>query len=224
MVCIAQNIHHPQRFLRCKTRNTTHREAVLRDWQRDPVDAGPVWQPELHLLFTVVFKAEKSILRWLLKTEQSVEQVSLCIRYIISPKNPHTFHSEMMEDSTNLCYSFFFFCISSHIAQTRFITWDNGATKSAYFHMEKKRVPGNLLYLLVDPASEPFAGGIQQRCQAQTGWWDSCSEQQQARAQLPKIIGTHFSTASFPSVTYIWAVPCMQSSLESYTRSKTAAF
>lgn len=109
MVCIAQNIHHPQRFLRCKTRNTTHREAVLRDWQRDPVDAGPMWQPELHLLFTVVFKAEKSILRWLLKTEQSVEQVSLCIRYIISPKNPHTFHSEMMEDSTNLCYSFFFF-------------------------------------------------------------------------------------------------------------------
>lgn len=109
MVCIAQNIHHPQRFLRCKTRNTTHREAVLRDWQRDPVDAGPMWQPELHLLFTVVFKAEKSILRWLLKTEQSVEQVSLCIRYIISPKNPHIFHSEMMEDSTNLCYSFFFF-------------------------------------------------------------------------------------------------------------------
>lgn len=66
-------------------------------------------------------------------------------------------------------------------------------------YIEKKRVPGNLLYLLEDPAPESFAGGIQQRCRAQTGWWDSCSEQQQARAQLPKITGTQFSTAAFPS-------------------------
>jgi len=96
--------------------------------------------------------------------------------------------------------------------------------KSVYFHIQKRRVPGNLLYLLVDPAPEPFAGGIQQRCRARTGWWDSCSEQQQARAQLPKIIGTHFSTASFPFFTSTRAEPCMQSSLESYARSKSAAF
>lgn len=83
-------------------------------------------------------------------------------------------------------------------------------------------MPSNLLYLLVDPAPEPFAVGIRQRCRARRGWWDSCSEQQQARAQLPKIIGTHFSTASFPSVIYIWAVPCMQSFLEPYATQKSA--
>lgn len=73
--------------------------------------------------------------------------------------------------------------------------------ESVHLYTEKERVPGNLLYLLVAPAPEPLAGGGQQRCRAQTGWWDSCSEQQQARAQLPKITGTHFSTAAFPSVT-----------------------
>lgn len=42
-------------------------KAVLKDWQRDPVDVGPMWQTALHLLLASVFKAEKSILRWLLK-------------------------------------------------------------------------------------------------------------------------------------------------------------
>lgn len=73
--------------------------------------------------------------------------------------------------------------------------------ESVHSYMEKERVPGNLLYLLVAPAPEPLAGGGRQRCRARTGWWDSCSEQQQARAPLPKITGTHFSTAAFPSVT-----------------------
>ena len=186
------------------------------------MDVGPTWQSALHLPLTLPYKAQNNILRWLLKTERSAEQVSLYTVYMISPEK--TPHAPWWEHETQYKSALQPSRISSRITQTCFIPWDNGAMKSVYLYIQKERVPGNLLYLLADPAPEPLAGGIRQRCRARTGWWDSCSEQQQARAQLPKIIGTHFSTASFPSVTYIRAVPCMQSSLESYTRAKTAAF
>lgn len=79
-------LHPPRGFLREGAQNTTHSRAVLEGWQREPLAVGPMWQSALRRLLTLIFKAETRIFKWLLKTEQSVQQDSLYIKYMMSPK------------------------------------------------------------------------------------------------------------------------------------------
>lgn len=111
-------------------------KAIWKDRRRDTVDVGPMWLPVVHLPLSLLFKAE--YFKAVAQTEQSAEQVSLHIKYMISLKNQNTtthipwWDYERQNKSTLQLSR-----ISSRITQSRFTTWDNGAMKLVYLHIKK---------------------------------------------------------------------------------------